>query len=604
MSTVPTKDIEGDVSVSRNVAVGGSATVRGSATIDHNLIVKGWLEARNIKGPAKGLFKTALQLREAYPNPHEGWWALVGNTLPAQVNMADGGTWVAQTNSDGTPCLAGNPTVDSAAYNEAVEQMSGDINNLKQDVKTNASDIKSLRTTQTTHGDQINNLQKSVITSQSTADKASDDASEALSGIDAINRSKAAPGGLAPLDSGAKVPLANLPDAVINAMEFNCRVEDVATMAAGAAKTSTDTGCIVVFDTAKNAFLLAVVDDSFGITADQWQQLTDAFRAYGAKAPSLGPVDVSDLWEFDDNNECVGLISVNFNFYTVWGDAARYGVPASNGYIPMTGKRYFCAADGITYKWDGICLTDADISLGTTPGTAFPGDVGAEMRTAVMSLSESHDSLRNDVTTLTREGARFINLNTLAEHFAPYSSLKEALKVVPGDRRGFGTVVRVYLAKTDSKGDPLYVWETYQWIKTAADKDYNWEDPTEWEPFGSAGSADGNCLNVTVEIPKTNTTNPYYDIASAIEAVFSKGRAKLGLQITFAATAKTWKQYQYIGSTLNTEDFCNELNWIDLAGTSAGTEPFINVNSLCGEAEYTLSTAIKGSLPGRSLTLR
>ncbi|MBD5243661.1 MAG: hypothetical protein HDS60_06215 [Barnesiella sp.] len=596
MSTIPTKDIDGDVSVSRNVAIGGGASVRGSATIDHNLKVLGWLDAPNIKGPNKGLFKTALQLRESYPNPHEGWWALVGNTLPAQVYIADGGTWVAQTNSDGTPCLAGNPTVDSAAYNEAVEQMSGDINNLKQDVKTNASDIKSLRTTQTTHGDQINNLQKSVITSQSTADKAADDASEALSGIDAINRSKAAPGGLAPLDSGAKVSLANLPDAVINAMEFNCRVEDVATMAAGAAKTSTDTGCLVVFDTAKNAFLLAVVDDSFGITADQWQQLTDAFRAYGANAPSLGPVDVSDLWEFDDNNECVGLISVNFNFYTVWGDAARYGVPASNGYAPVAGKRYFCAADGITYKWDGSCLTDADISLGTTPGTAFPGDVGAEMRTAVMSLSESHDSLQNDVTTLTREGARFINLNTLAEHFAPYSSLKEALKVVPGDRRGFGTVVRVYLAKTDSKGDPLYVWETYQWIKTAADKDYNWEDPTEWEPFGSAGSADGNCLNVTVEIPKTNTTNPYYDIASAIEAVFSKGRAKLGLQITFAATAKTWKQYQYIGSTLNTEDFCNELNWIDLAGTSAGTEPLINVNSLCGEAEYTLSTAIKAVL--------
>ncbi|MBD5243197.1 MAG: hypothetical protein HDS60_03820 [Barnesiella sp.] len=438
----------------------------------------------------------------------------------------------------------------------------------------------------------------SASNAETMAARAETTANSADSRVSSLENKIGAPGGLAPLDGAAKVPLANLPDAVINAMEFNCRVDDVPTMAAGAAKTSTDTGCLVVFDTAKNTFLLAVVDDSFGITADQWQQLTDAFRAYGANAPSLGPVDVSDLWEFDDNNECVGLISVNFNFYTVWGDAARYGVPTSNGYAPMAGKRYFCAADGITYKWDGSCLTDADISLGTTPGTAFPGDVGAEMRTVVMSLSESHNSLRNEVTTLTREGARFINLNTLAEHFAPYSSLKEALKIVPGDRRGFGTVVRVYLAKTDSKGQPLYVWETYQWIKTAADKDYNWEDPSEWEPFGSAGSADGNCLNVTVEIPKTNTTNPYYDIASAIEAVFSKGRAKLGLQITFASTAKTWKQYQYIGSTLNTEDFCNEMNWIDMAGTSAGTEPFINVNDLCGEGAlqygaYTLESAIK-----------
>ena len=108
MSSIPTKQIDGDVAVGRNVSVGGKATVRGSATIGHNLKVEGWLDAPNVKGPNKGLFKTAVQLREAYPNPHEGWWALVGDTLPAQVYMANGGAWVGQTNADGTPKLAGN----------------------------------------------------------------------------------------------------------------------------------------------------------------------------------------------------------------------------------------------------------------------------------------------------------------------------------------------------------------------------------------------------------------------------------------------------------------------------------------------------------------
>lgn len=71
MSSIPTKQIDGDVAVSRDVNIGGKANIRGSAKVGHNLTVDGWLEAKNIKGPNKGLFKTAAQLREAYPNPHE-----------------------------------------------------------------------------------------------------------------------------------------------------------------------------------------------------------------------------------------------------------------------------------------------------------------------------------------------------------------------------------------------------------------------------------------------------------------------------------------------------------------------------------------------------
>lgn len=109
-SSIPTKQLDGDISVGRNVAVGGKADVKGSMTVGHNLKVEGWLDAKNIKGPNKGLFKTAEQLRTAYPNPHDGWWALVGDTLPAPIYRGDGGEWVA-TGKDG-----GNPTVDSTEY--------------------------------------------------------------------------------------------------------------------------------------------------------------------------------------------------------------------------------------------------------------------------------------------------------------------------------------------------------------------------------------------------------------------------------------------------------------------------------------------------------
>ncbi len=150
-NSIPTKQIDGDVSVGRDVSLGGKATVRGSMKVGHNLTVKGWLEAENIKGPNKGLFKTVAQLREAYPTPHEGWWALVtvegsaSSDHLGQLYVADGGKWEAQVDSDGKPLLKGNPTVDSTAYLETVENMTAELEGVKVDVGQNQTDIASLR---------------------------------------------------------------------------------------------------------------------------------------------------------------------------------------------------------------------------------------------------------------------------------------------------------------------------------------------------------------------------------------------------------------------------------------------------------------------------
>ncbi len=80
MSSIPTKQIDGDVAVGRNVAAGGDANIQGNARIGHDLIVEGWLEAKNIKAANKGLFATIANLRIAYPEPHAGWFAGVSAT--------------------------------------------------------------------------------------------------------------------------------------------------------------------------------------------------------------------------------------------------------------------------------------------------------------------------------------------------------------------------------------------------------------------------------------------------------------------------------------------------------------------------------------------
>lgn len=112
MSAIPTKHIDGDVDVGRNVSMGGDATIRGNATIDHDLKVNGWLDAKNIKGILRGLFESESILNETYPNPEEGWCALVGDSLPADVYVVRQSVWVPTGKKGGTPTMTGNPISD------------------------------------------------------------------------------------------------------------------------------------------------------------------------------------------------------------------------------------------------------------------------------------------------------------------------------------------------------------------------------------------------------------------------------------------------------------------------------------------------------------
>lgn len=246
MSSIPTKQIDGDVAVGRNVSAGGKATVRGSATIDHNLIVKGWLDAPNIKGPNKGLFESVTKLREGYPTPHEGWYALVGDSLPAPLYISDGGEWVATGKS------AGTPTIDCQQYNDAVEALEGDIallsnditdieqsiekictdittlsdevNSIKEVISGHTTELQNLSEAQTEQNTTISQLETATATAQSTADTARSEAAAAQETADAakeVTDTKDMPGGLASLDDDGFVPQYQLPDAVRNAVEFS-----------------------------------------------------------------------------------------------------------------------------------------------------------------------------------------------------------------------------------------------------------------------------------------------------------------------------------------------------------------------------------------------
>lgn len=104
-NNIENHSVGGSVAVGRDVTVGGRSTIRGNATFNRDVYISGWLNARNIRGAGKGLYETVNKLNSAYPNPENGWFALVGNTLPADIYRAWGGEWVATGQKGGEPVL-------------------------------------------------------------------------------------------------------------------------------------------------------------------------------------------------------------------------------------------------------------------------------------------------------------------------------------------------------------------------------------------------------------------------------------------------------------------------------------------------------------------
>ena len=121
MNAIKTTHIDGDVSVGRNVSIGGRTTQQGNMHVKGSVKIDGWIDAKHIKAANKGLFLTAEDLMESYPEPRNGWWAIVGNTIPGIIHIAKEGTWYS------TKQLGGSIEIDIDYYNNLFERLSDDV---------------------------------------------------------------------------------------------------------------------------------------------------------------------------------------------------------------------------------------------------------------------------------------------------------------------------------------------------------------------------------------------------------------------------------------------------------------------------------------------
>lgn len=522
MSQIKTTEIEGDVAVGRHISTGGNATIQGNTTVKKNLKVEGWLDAKNIKGPNKGIFLDVTKLREAYPLPHDGWWALVGNTLPAPLYIADGGAWVSTGES------AGNPTIDSQQYNEAVAELDADLKAVSTEVSTNKQSIEQIRTQINTIGGSVNNLQTLVTAVTSTAEQAQTAAEQAQATAE-------------------------------EAMPQSILISELDTMGTDGSESElkkivrgVHTRFRVIDNLHTRSPRIVGILDVFGDDMDH--VLTQIFSTH--IVPDSG------------DGRLTGSAHIDQELHTYY---RSYNISSTHLEVEI----------GAWTAWQDITFR-----LGTEAGMAFPGVAGAELQTAIERAQKeisSHDSKIEAAGIFQCDGewdgkgsepTSGVWLCPNGEGYVYWRSF--------GNTNFYGRAEEAYNSDTTANPSVIY--------RNNADLYHIVNGKLE----SLTGSAVGNTYNATVEIPLPS--GEYYSDIKAerqehdvLKAVCDKGKASLGITVTYAISATAWKTYQYIGPNTTEAQFLNPDNWLDMAGMSAGAEAIINVDDLCPRTEQGLS---------------
>ncbi len=155
-----------ELTVGGNMHTGGDASVAGNVMVGHNLVVEGWLDARNIKGPDKGMFKDERTLKSMIPFPRNGWRALVGTKLPADLYLVEGFHWFK------TGEKSGDPKIDLTPYvaKHELHRTTGNDENLPM---SQAAVTSELHTMENKKADQteVTNLSTTVSTNKQQTDE-------------------------------------------------------------------------------------------------------------------------------------------------------------------------------------------------------------------------------------------------------------------------------------------------------------------------------------------------------------------------------------------------------------------------------------------------
>lgn len=345
MSSIPTKQLDGDVAIGRNVTAGGNADIQGYARVGHNLTVEGWLEAKNIRSCNKGIFPDVATLNKVYPEPHDGWFAGViatdadltamGVTASAgkgyvRLYVGSGGKWISD------PARLYEITVDVNQLNSFEDRTSA----FEDAIATAQSTANAAKTAAA-------NAQTAANTAQGTADGAKTAAEhnrELISDLQTWGQvagqmvQRISKGAADPDNVVVKVRMHNISKPDDDPVDLNITLATPATEETAGAMTAQH-----VKD------LAALKNDAFEVILfDHIEQ--DNIAANTSKAPLSASADGCKVVYCRARERFLFGVpasadSTELTYYNDWEGSERYGTVDSQGVKPAEGKLFVDLAE-------------------------------------------------------------------------------------------------------------------------------------------------------------------------------------------------------------------------------------------------------------------
>ena len=584
MSTKSTS-LSGDLSLGRNLAVGGRADVQGSATVHHNLKVEGWLDAKNIKGANKGVFTTIEKLKEAYPNGTlpEGSWAIVGGTLPGELWYVSGGVWVDSGKT------AGSVTVDVESYLEEIQSLSGEVSTLQDDVsdiqdkdKSQDNQITTISNIATANSNSITQLQTNLATE--TSERKSADTT--LQGnIDSLKTQLQT--NLATETSERKSADTTLQG------NIDSLKEELESLLGDSASDAIDNfnEILAFLNGVKDSETLTALLEAIRTRLTSLETLQgQGYRLVGIATPTTTPVTSSG------NIAYIAAVPGTYTNFTAQklnsdGTSEEVAIELADGEVALLFKQNYDKSQVVGWGKSVLNISDAVEAIVKDRLAGVEGGVAPLNREGVVPL----DFLPEEAT---------VAGNIMVEEWSD-SVDSSYTPTVPDGYFYNPTDKKLYKSYANSDGDFMIKAVMPNTSTIYVNKPEN--VPYRWTGSDmvaiAAKNISASIFNPTVEVPISG----YYVLCdtdntslSAVHAAWNAKKAASGLILSFELSAGVWKTYQYIGKSVTETNWLNTDNWQDFGSLAAGSETYIVIDGLPQTNKvgdfYTLETAVQALL--------
>ena len=553
MAQVKTTYQEGDLIQGRNITGGGDLKIEGHGHIKKDLRVDGWLDAPNIKGVQKGWFKDEAALKEAYPLPRPGWWAIVGKN-PGVRYIFEDGEWRNTGDSfeniiiDGGDCgceEGGSGTGGGTGTECGCSDMIGKANGIapldgEGNIPANRIPLKYKeyllydgKLTNVEAGNVLpnsapagnrkiyycKNLKRFVV---QTVSEGGFGTGQYYAGMGDKDWGETTPTGMKPRED------ALYRDRSSGALEYwDAEKEELKSF------VETGGGCVCKEQKGQPGGI-AELDDEGKIPETIVPQ---RFSNYFEIDATDGNVAKEEIVA----NSAPGKVEVIYNvptktfvgrevsqsgwgsglskYYAGWAGSALWGENSPEGVRPREGVLYYNKKEGVLYRWDSgeealVCAAMAGVR--TYNGNKISADVNGFLLTgfgdvifveneyggAKLTMNSSGEFMQEYATVRTSakdasrrmDAVAHFNLNNMLDADDPYDAFPSAeqLGSVPKEYRKPGVVMSILFSENGKR-----VWKDYRWKMNMWDLDdegADWVNAANWEEVTGAGSA-GAALN-------------------------------------------------------------------------------------------------------------